>query len=258
MACQLRIRPIEGDVVDLLNRAMDIYQKALAIPDEYYDPSILTDVFCHLPNCIASTLMDALQEGVQLSMESVKQNVTACLANVISSAKRHADEQTCLTYLGNAYHNLGFFHSNIIGDQLTARKYCKEALRVREKIASETHQPNDLYDVAQTLLLLGATYVNDRHSPFMPAELDEALGYADRCQRLYTDLNQEHYLEQEVRVHQAIQLKGSILYVGGRKEEGLALLKQAWEWNLANPGNNYESVFRGVAGEIVAREGVIM
>ena len=257
LACQLRIRPIEGDVVDLLNRAMDTYQTALAIPVENYDPSILTDVFCHLPNCIASTVMDALQEGVELSIDTSKHNVITCLNNVISSAKRYADKQTCLTYLGNAYHNLGFLYSNTIGDQLKARNYCKEALSVREKIVSETHQPNDLYDVAQTLLLLGATYVNDRHSPFMPAELDEALGYADRCVRLYTDLNQEHYLEQETRVHQAIQLKGSILYVGGKKKEGLALLKQAWDWNLANPGNNYESVFRGVAGEILRREGLI-
>ena len=257
LACQLRIRPIEGNVVELLNRAMDTYQKALAIPVENYDSSILTDVFCHLPNCIASTVMDAIQEGVELSMETAQHNVITCLNNVISCARRYADEQTCLTYLGNAYHNLGFFYSNTVGDQLTARNYCKEALSVREKIVSEMHQPNDLYDVAQTLLLLGATYVNDRHSPFMPAELDEALGYADRCVRLYTDLNQEHYLEQETRVHQAIQLKGSILYIGGRKEEGIALLKQAWDWNLANPGNNYESVFRGVAGEILKREGMI-
>ena len=66
-----------------------------------------------------------------------------------------------------------------------------------------------------------------------------------------------NYPEQDLRVHQAQQLKGSILYYGGRKADGLALLRQAWEWNLANPGNSYEGTFCGVAGEILKIEGQI-
>jgi len=85
----------------------------------------------------------------------------------------------------------------------------------------------------------------------------QSLGYADECLSIYQSLNQEHFPEQDLRVHQAIQLKGNILYYGGRKAEGLALLRQAWDWNLAHPGNSYEGVFRGVAGEILKSERMI-
>lgn len=57
--------------------------------------------------------------------------------------------------------------------------------------------------------------------------------------------------------HQAILLKGSNLYYGGRKADGLVLLRQALDRNLAHPGNSYEGVFRGVAGEILKKEKMI-
>ena len=105
--------------------------------------------------------------------------------------------------------------------------------------------------------MLGATYVNGIEGELSKEDFRQALYYAEECLRIYNELNQEHYLEQDLRVHQAIQLKGSILYHGGRKTEGLDLLQQAWKWNVNHPDNSYANVFRNVAGEILKKENLI-
>lgn len=258
LACQLRIRPLSGDVPGLLNHSMDTYQKACAIPQESFDPSVRMDVFCDLPNCIAATTMD--YGALLIKPEDkfkLKQNVDYFLGSVVDYVDKHREDASGELYLSEAYHNWAFFYSDIIGDQAKAREYCKLALAVRRHLYEETKQPEALYEVAQSLLLLGATYVNDIQGTLSEADFKDALCYADECLTLYETLNQEHYLEQETRVHQAIQLKGSILYYYGRKQEGLTLLKRAWDWNLSHPENNYASRFCGVAGEILEKEGWI-
>ena len=259
MACKLRIRPIQEGVTQLLNEALLIYKHALSLPEEAFDSFIRDEIFCDLPICIASTLMDALQNGVRLNEKQVGHNVTRCLENVIRFTYRYPNDISCLTYRGNAFHDLGFFYSNTVGDQQAARRYCKEALDVRERIYTLTQNPNDQYDVAQTLLLLGATYVNDRREPLTIDERDEALGYADRCLAIYADLNKEHYLEQDTRYYEALQLKGSILYASGGtgKAIGLTLLKQVRDWDVAHPENTYHGTFQEVARSILKAEGWI-
>lgn len=256
LACQLRIRPLEGKVFDLLNQAMHTYQKACAIPHEEFDPSIRMDVFCDLPNCIAATTIDA---GTYFEMPDdwLKHNVDYFLGKVVDYAEKHREEPHSMLYLSEALHNWAFFYSDQKGDQTKAREICEKALAVRRHLYSVTKQPDTLYEVAQTLLLLGATYVNDIHGTLNEADFQAAMRYAEECLSLYESLNQEHYLEHDTQVHEAIQLKGSILYYGGRIDEGLALLKKAWDWNLSHPGNNYVARFRGVSGEILKKEGII-
>ena len=256
LACRLRIRPLEGKVFDLLNQAMHTYKSACAIPHEEFDLSIRMDVFCDLPNCIAATTIDA-RTYYGMPDDKLKSNVDYFLGNVVDYAEKHRDEPNSMFYLSEALHNWAFFYSNQEGEQAKARKICEKALAVRRHLYAVTKQPATLYEVAQTLLLLGAPYVNDLQETMNEADFQAAMRYAEECLSLYESLNQEHYLEQDTRVYEAIQLKGSILYYGGRKEEGLTLLKKAWDWNLSHPDNNYVARFRGVSGEILKKEGII-
>lgn len=256
LACQLRIRPLSGDVTGLLNRSMDTYLQACSIPQDSFDQFIRAEVFCDLPICIAATAIDA-QPYLRIDADQLQHNVDFFLGKVVDYADEHKEEENAMFYLSEALHNWAFFYSNEKGQQLKAREYCERALSVRRQIYADTRHPEKLYEVAQTLLMLGATYVNDIEGDLSPSDFHIALSYADECLSIYRSLNQEHFPEQDLRVHQALQLKGSILYYGGRKADGLALLRQACEWNLANPGNSYEGTFCGVAGEILKIEGQI-
>lgn len=253
LACQLRIRPLSGDVAGLLNRSIDTYQQACSVPQDSFDQFIRAEVFCDLPICIAASAIDA-QPYLRMDAEQLRHNVDSFLGQVVDYANGHKDEENAMFYLSEALHNWAFFYSNEKGQQLKAREICERALAVRRQVYADTHHPEGLYEIAQSLLMLGATYVNDIKGKLSPSDFKTALGYADECLSIYQSLNQEHFPEQDLRVHQAIQLKGSILYYGGRKADGLVLLRRAWDWNLAHPGNSYEGVFRGVAGEILKSE----
>jgi len=253
LSCQLRIRPLLGNVEKLLNRSKDTYQKVMALPQEVFDSSVRIDIFCDFPNCIASTTIDA-QPYLNTDETELKYIVDFFLGQVVDYAEKHIEEPGSLHYLSNALHNWAFFYSNLKGEQLRAREIAERALSVRRQIYTHYQYPESLYEIAQTLLILGATYVNDVDT-LCETDFRTALRIAEECLNIYNSLNKEHFPEQETRVYQAIQLKGSILYYGGRKEEGLILLRQAWEWNLAHPKNSYEATFRGVAGEILEKEG---
>lgn len=255
LACQLRLRPLSGDVAGLLNRSMDTYLQASSIPQDSFDLFIRTEVFCDLPICIAAASIDA-QPYLRMDAEQLRHNVDFFLGQVVDYADGHKEEENAIFYLSEALHNWAFFYSNEKGQQLKAREYCERALTVRRQLYADTRHPEKLYEVAQSLLMLGATYVNDIEGDLSPSDFHTALGYADECLSIYRSLNQEQFPEQDLRVHQALQLKGSILYYGGRKADSLALLRQAWEWNLAHPGNSYEGTFRGVAGRILKLEGL--
>lgn len=256
LACQLRIRPLQGTVAELLNHSMATYQRACELSDESFERSIRTDVFCDLPNCIAATTIDA-QPYLKMADDKVKQYIDFFLGNVVAYADKHKDDYSCVFYQSEAYHNWAFYYSNLKGEQPVAREKCEKALALRRRLYDTTHYTSDLYEIAQSLLLLGATYVNDIDGSLSESDFQTALQYADECLSLYESLNTEHYLEQETRVHQAVQLKGSILYYGGRKVEGLTYLKQAWDWHLSHPENSYAPHFKEVAGDILEKNGWI-
>lgn len=256
LASWLRIRPIAQDVSALLNAALGVYNEALAIPQDSIDYNIRDEVYCDLPICIISTSIDSY-EYQKMPIAQLKAIIQYLVNNILEYTSCYPDEPVYLTYNGNAYHNLAFFTSNIEGDQLKAREYCKKALEVRRNLYALQKWPNNLYEVAETLLMLGATYVNNLKGRLNEVDYREAIVYADECQELYQSLNKEHYLAQDTRLYEAVQLKGSIEYYGGDKNVGLKLLREAWDWNTAHPGNSYETVFKGVAGRILKKERII-
>lgn len=256
LACQLRIRPLMGNVLGLLNHAIDIYRKVCSIPIEVFDPTVRTDVYCDLPNNIAATAIDA-QPYLRMPEDELEHNIGVLLGQVVKCTEQNLNDSSSLVYRSNAFHNWAFFYSQIKGDQDKSRELCEKALTIRRQIYALSKEPDSLYEVAESLLMLGATYVNDIEGQLSENHFQTALHYAEECLSIYQTLNKEHFLEQDLRVYEAMQLKGSVLYYGGRKDDGLALLKEVWTWNEAHPTNHYAPVFRGVAGEILKREGII-
>lgn len=43
-------------------------------------------------------------------------------------------------------------------------------------------------------------------------------------------------------------------YTTGTAQEGLKLMLNAWEWNVAHPQNNYSDIFETISGGILKRE----
>lgn len=121
LACQLRIRPLQGDVAGLLNHSMTTYQMACELSEESFDRSIRTDVFCDLPNCIAATTIDA-QPYLKMADDKVKHNIDIFLGNVVAYAEQHKDDYSCVLYQSEAYHNWAFYYSNLKGEQPVARE----------------------------------------------------------------------------------------------------------------------------------------
>lgn len=121
LACQLRIRPLQGDVAGLLNHSMTTYQMACELSEESFDRSVRTDVFCDLPNCIAATTIDA-QPYLKMADDKVKHNIDIFLGNVVAYAEQHKDDYSCVLYQSEAYHNWAFYYSNLKGEQPVARE----------------------------------------------------------------------------------------------------------------------------------------
>lgn len=253
LACHLRRRPVKPDVAALLNRATDVYREILKYPPEVFETNLRDELFCDLPVTIVATAIDsAMFTG--LTFEALEAKVKTIINHVLEYTDQYPDDHACMTYQSNAYHNLSFFQSAIRHDQLSARQSALRALAVRRKIYEKNHYEADLCDVAQTLLMVGATYVNDLKGSLSEGDCLAALAYADECLSIYNVLNKEHYPEQQLRYYQAIQLKGSILYYGGHKDEGLGLLSEAWQWNIDHPGNPYQTIFEAVAGRVLKTE----
>lgn len=253
LACRLRKRPVQSDIAEILDSAMAVFLEAVNIPQELFDPGIRDEVYCDLPICMMSTIIDGY-EYHRMPIDQLSHNIDVLFNHVLKYTSQHPDDEACMTHRGSAYHNMAFFSSMILHNQREAREFCFKALAVRREIYAKREYANNLYDVAETLLLLGATYVNGIKVHLSNTDYREALAYADECLSLYEALNKEKYLSQETRVYQAMQLKGSILYYGGDKKAGLSLLRRVWEWNELNPSNDYSEVFKGVAGYILAKE----
>ena len=109
---------------------MKSYKQACTIPQEDFDKDIRRDIFCDLPNCIASTTIDA-QPYLNMEVNKLKRNIDFFLNQVVTYANLHKEEDSSLFYLSEALHNWAFFYSNLKGEQLRARDLCQKALTVR-------------------------------------------------------------------------------------------------------------------------------
>lgn len=256
-ACQLRVRPILQYDENLVEKALSLIEalnqmEQIPIPEGVWD-----DLFCDFPNCLATYFLDTASPDNSNKNYSLAYQLLLQVARNATHSAVTIDSH--LRYAGDAYHNMGFLLFN--NDQITeAQQHLKKALQIRRDIYKNSHYEADRDGIAETLLLLGATFVNNRVKFFTNALEREALAYADECLAIYTALNTDHFLEQETCVYKAKLLRGSILFYSmdaQHRSEGIALMKECQEWNVAHPKNSYKETFDGVAGVILTRLGII-
>ena len=236
---KLRRRPVGANPVDLYAEA-----KRIIAEFEYVDLVHLSDfvwgeVFCDFYCCFGSLLIDYPVEKSWLDEAIANFNI---LLENASSTKLTYEEM--LDYTSKAHHNVARvlqLQMNLI----SARKECLEALQLRRDLYEYTKHDSDKSKVAETLLLLGATYLEPRFKYLSDQQTETALGYAEECLSIYESLNTEGFPEQVTDVYKAILLKASILYDSGKddsREEAIQLLWDCFNWNMENKENSYSDV----------------
>lgn len=252
MACKLRVPNVnEEDRKGLLDNALRLYRQLRETDMGEIPVGLWDEMYCDFPIVITSNLTDIaeqrqdtryFEEGIKLQEEVVK---TIKTTGVL-------DEYLGLTYLGKAYHNIGYIYAHC--DFANALQYTKEALVCRRKVYEMKHLESDLRLVAETLLLMGSLYADRQrlgiHKLFPKESEREALKYADECLSIYTSLDTEHYLNQVTDVYKAKLLRGSILVwsqFDNHVKDGVALLLDCIQWDKQYPDNTYHQTIEDTA-----------
>ena len=106
-------------------------------------------------------------------------------------------------------------------------------------------------EVAHTLLVLGATYINGRSKNFSEKEAEDAITIADRCLEIRERLCDKKYLASVTEVYEARLLRGTMLFfTSGKEVEGANLLLDCLRWSRSNPTNTYHEIIESEVGRL--------
>lgn len=253
-AAMLRGLPIRKPTME----DMSIVEEAEKRLDAVLQTNLLTsghpnfdDLYCYLPNNIMAFYIDRWKYFDESYLEKV--------LKYYEIEESNAHKSRCPeVYLGKANHNLGFLYSKLGTSKWSiALNYYKKAYNYRKKISSEM-------EVAESAVNIGGIIYQMlvRRDMFkFEGDLRYVLNIADEAVEIY----KRHLIagaeEREMNYYKAIQLKGSLLYMlelsgdtTGTAHEGLKLMMSAWEWNVANPQNNYSGTFQSISGRILKIE----
>lgn len=236
---KLRRRPIEAKPVELYAEAKRIIAEFKDVDLAHLSDFVWGEVFCDFYCCFGSLLIDYPVDKGRFDEAIATFNTL-----LVNASSTNLTYEEMLDYSSKAHHNIARvlqLQMNLI----SARKECLEALQLRRKLYEYTKHDSDKSKVAETLLLLGATYLEPRFKYLSDHQVETALGFADECLSIYESLNTEGYPEQVTDVYKAKLLKASILYDSGkadRREEAIKLLWECLEWNNENPKNSYSDV----------------
>ena len=243
-ACKLRVPNINNeDRTGMTRYATNLFHHLKDVDMGEISVGLWDEIYCDFPIVITSNLTDIAEQrhdtryfegGIKLQEEVI---------NTIKTTG-FLDEYLGLTYLGKAYHNIGYICAHC--DFAKALQHTKEALACRRRVYEMKHLESDLRLVAETLLLIGSLYADRQRltiRKLFPKESErEALKYADECLAIYSSLDTEHYLNQVTDVYKAKLLRGSILVWSQFDEhvkEGIALLLDCLQWDAQYPENSY-------------------
>ena len=251
-ACKLRVPNVnEEDRRSLIEDALRLYRQLRETEMGEIPVGLWDEMYCDFPIVITANLTEmAIQRrdsgyfkiGIALQKEVIK---------VVESTDI-LDNHSTLTYLGKAYHNIGYIYAHC--DFAKALQHTKEALDCRRKVYEITHLESDLRLVAETLLLMGSLYADRQrlaiHKLYPKDSEREALKYADECLAIYSSLDTEHYLNLVTDVYKAKLLRGSILVWSQFDEhvkEGVSLLLDCLQWDKQHPDNTYHQTIQETA-----------
>ena len=253
-AAMLRSLPIrkptkeDMSILEETEKRLDMVIQTNLLAPSHHD---FADLYCYLPNNIIAFYIDRWE----YFGDSYLHKVLRCYNIEVSNAVRSECPEL---FLGMANHNLGFLYSKLDPyEWRTALSYYKKAYAWRKKMSREL-------DVAETAVNIGGLICQmlGRRDIFkLECDLQSILNIADEA----IDIYERHLIagaeEREMNYYKATQLKGSLLYMmeisgytTGTAQEGLKLMLNAWEWNVAHPQNNYSDIFETISGGILKRE----
>lgn len=278
------LRTILTDFESSRHIAEDAYQFFIDLDSNQSKPvedGHYHDAFCYLPIIITGYYIDRIDEWIANKDSCIYYSRCVDLCNrAIENAKKRADLDNVMSMemQGRVYHQLGFLYAhsqNLKFWTIAADNYSK-AYRIREWLSEVTHDTSDEINLAETAVNLGALYLQLGQVQLnnqIVVKLEDgsdadiytiAMDYAEKALNIYSKFMRKGEEESELRYYRTIQLKGSIQYVYGKRKfvkanmyEGIALLKEAYEWHTEHPQNTYSKTFEGVAGIILKNENLI-
>lgn len=210
-------------------------KEPLPVPEDKWD-----DIYCYFPTIVAATLLDTRSQAPKDRWKAPKAIEILLQAEAFVAGNNDLNPHLKRFHLAQIYHNLAYGTT----DNLQARAFAQKALEYRRELYDMDRQDATRGEIAEALLMIGATYINGVYRTLSPQESAEALAYAEECLTLYTELNTEGFLKPTTKVYEAKLLKGTVLrFTPGRSEQGISLIKKCLEWSRKHPDNSYRDTF---------------
>ena len=246
-------KPTKDDmsILEETEKRLDIVLQANLLSPSHHN---FDDLYCYLPNNIMAFYIDRWEYFDKSYLQKVLKYYEIETENAVKSKYSEI-------YLGMANHNLGFLYSKLDPSNWpTAYSYYNEAYNFRKRLPREM-------EIAETAVNIGGLMCQmlGRRDLFkLEGDLRNIVNLSDEAIGIYKRYLIPGAEEREMNYYKAIQLKGSLLYMmqilgytSGTASEGLKLMMEAWEWNVAHPQNNYRKTFETISGIILKREKLI-
>ena len=263
-AIRLRVVHESKNTLELVQKAESTFNgimenMPLPVNDKFYG-----EVMCYLPNAIAAYYLDHFPDNQEMANQyagKVLHYTKIQIAN--AQALDEQDHWESLTYLGKAYHHLGFLFSKnpSLSGLLKSPQYYEVALKYREKIYEHTKEISDEICIAETLVNYGAvllTIHQVKRTQLNDTTIQSPIPYAQQALNIYAKYKDKGGIGEQLNYYKALQLYASSIFAlnaysehGETQERIFSMLHECLQWSRLHPGNEYEDTFEGVSGNIL-------
>lgn len=155
-----------------------------------------------------------------------------------------------IRYRAQINHNYGLLLTQI-DNWPKAEIYYSKSYKDRKSQAT-------LYQNEESKANLAETAINYADCLLHLNKYNSAIDYAKEAIVLYNSLLQPEYEHTYMDFYRAKQMLGSIyVQIPNKKEEGLSMLSECWQWANTHPKNKHQDIFRRISYNILKEDGRI-
>lgn len=145
-------------------------------------------------------------------------------------------------------HNRAFLYTHN-HNWRSAEPYYNNAYKEREKLSNLSGDADSKSNLAETA-------VNLSDCLLQLGKYDEAIEYANKAMELYSAQLQPKFEHTFMNLYKAKQMLGSIyVRIPHKKEEGLDMLEECWDWASKHDDNRYIDVFEDISFYLLRKNG---
>lgn len=279
LASKVKCLTEEDNLEEIIHEAETAYENVLNYSPLSPIHHLYGDIYCYLPNNIAGLCIDSFPHTeLQKGRPAFEKAIKYCEIELNNARElEKIDEIHGKEFIAKAKHQLGFLltkQQNLYYWKEVIPLY-QSAYDIRKHIYNTTQSLSVEIEVAETATNIGGfifqildIFEEIQKTPLWDEIKDFVLAnkysFADEAVVIYLRNIAWGEEEKEMNYYKALQLKGSLLYVcaensfpDGNREEGLELMRKAYEWNIQHPLNGYRSVFESVSGRYLSKEKLI-